>query len=209
MANALVYRTHDPAKIAEQLELRVREDLGTHMRVPHEIVGHGAPDRAGVLKDVGRMLVGADLNSRVATVRFTLPWHRQATLTILATRYLVNSICPYLLYDVELARDLDGAVGFEKKAFFGEDDRAATIASRLNGIPGLAKRVKDVLRDHQLFGANMLVKQEPIFWIDRDDTGAGRLQICTLARFSGIFIAKANTNAGEVLSIARAIESAL
>ena len=207
MPNTLIYRTHDPEKVAERLEERVRADLGAQMAVPYEVHDSRQPGRVGALADLGRLMVHANLEASIATIVFSLPWHRPATLAVIATRYSFSSVCAFMAFQVDLAREIDAPIGFERKAFVAKAEAGVRSANRLQGIPGLARRLKAVLRDKEMIGG-LLVEQPSEFSIVPTEDGA-RILIRTLARQSGMLIASGHTDAGEILSIARVIEGSL
>lgn len=206
MGNNLIYRTREPEKIAEQLEERVRADLGSSTKVPYEI--HDTRDLAqgGVLGDMGRMMVGGRLEP-IATIVFALPWHGTATLAVIASRVGLTAQCVSLLYQVDFDRQLDAPITIDKKTFASSGTEASRMAAKLNAIPELAKRVDKVLRERTVFSA-LVHEQQPHFSIEPEGPVA-RMWLRTLARPTGLLMSGGTTDAGEVMSIAQAIEPAL
>jgi len=209
VANALVYRTHDPAEVAPKVEEIVRKDVGSPTALRYRIESAEAP-RAGVggmLADIGRLAIGGR-TVPLALLEFDLPWHRDARLRALASRVGVNAIVAHLWFDVVLARPVDAAVEF-KGARLGSGGSllGGASAARLSAVPDLPKRIGKVLRPLAMFGA-IRFESKPSFAIEPDGDQS-RLRISNLAHTGGILIAHASTDAGEVLEIAKAIEAAL
>src|SRR4051812_32103440 len=140
MPNSLVYRTHDPARVGELLEERVRADVGSATPLPYEVRDTRGVEEGAVM-DIGRMLIHSNLNDPIATVALTLPWHRSATLTVAATRYAISTLCAFLAFDIELGREAAEPVSFANKRFVGSLDAGNALADRLNAVGGLGKRV--------------------------------------------------------------------
>ena len=206
MGNRLVYRTREPDKIAQQLEERVRADLGAASPVPYEVHDTRALAQGGGLSDLGRLMIGSHLES-IATIVFRLPWHRPASLAVIASRVGLTAQCGSLLYEVDFDGPTGGPIGFQKKAFVaGAGADPATVA-RLNAVPDLGKRLDKVLRERSAFGA-MVMEQPTHFAIEPAEQGS-RMLLRTLGRPTGLLMNNATTDAGEVLGIARLIEGAL
>jgi hypothetical protein len=202
----LSYRTHDLDVIAPQVEEVVRKDLGAAMRVPFRVrAGSSAPFSA---RELGRDIVGLAIGHRPSTVgfiEFDLPWHRAAVLTVTMDRVGVSSISGSLHYAVDLARPLDGAVGFElPKLLRSGRFTGGPAAARLNAEPALAKRLGKVVRAQAAAGT-MIVQIAAGFGLKPVDETSSRLIILTLP--GGI--RSPTTDAGEVLAIARAVEAKL
>jgi hypothetical protein len=151
-------------------------------------------------------MIGSHLES-IATIVFRLPWHRPASLAVIASRVGLTAQCGSLLYEVDFDGPTGGPIGFQKKAFVaGAGADPATVA-RLNAVPDLGKRLDKVLRERSAFGA-MVMEQPTHFAIEPAEQGS-RMLLRTLGRPTGLLMNNATTDAGEVLGIARLIEGAL
>ena len=205
MGNRLVYRTQDPAKIGEQVEERVRADLGSATRVPYEVHDSGGSLPGGLLGDVGRLMVGSQFGA-LATIVFKLPWHRPATLAVVATKVGITAQCASLYYEIDLPREVESEIGLQRKTFVAADASSGAV-QRLNAVPELARRLDRVIRDRTVFGTAVIEKPSH-FSIGPTEDGS-RILIGTLARPTGLLMNSATTDAGEVVALARMIESAL
>ena len=206
MGNRLVYRTREPAKIAEQLEERVRADLESAVKVAYEVHDTRELAQGGVLKDVAGLMVGMHLES-LATIVFKLPWHRPASLAVVASRVGFTAQCGSLLYTVGLDRPVEAPIGFEKKTFVGGAPADADKVARLNALPGLSKRLDKVLRERSVFSGSVM-SQPTHFSIEPADEDSVLL-LRTLGRPTGLLMNSATTDAGEVLAISKLVEAAL
>jgi hypothetical protein len=209
VANALVYRTHDPAEFAPKVEEIVRKDVGSPVALRYRVESAEA-SRAGargMLADIGRLAIGGR-SVPLARLEFDLPWHREATLSALATRVGVNAIVANLWFEVVLGRPVDAPVEFTgARIGSGGSFTGGASAARLATVPELSKRVGKLLRQLAMFGA-VRFETTPAFSVDPDGDES-RLRITTLAHTGGIMIAHASTEAGEVLAVAKAMEAAL
>ena len=208
MGNNLVYRTHDPVKIAAGVEEIVRRDVGwkTPLTV-RTTMGTTDPLTArSFFADVGRLMV-EHKTQVLMTLEIDLPGPRESSLIVPIHRQGVIASPGSVIFVMDLARPIDEPVGFEEHRMF---KRAAFLggraAARLNAAEGLTKLADDTLASLAVVGS--LTLQLPrVFALTPSETGS-RLMMRSLPHKSSI-LGPMTTGAGDMLRIAKLVENAL
>jgi hypothetical protein len=208
MGNDLVYRTHDPQKIAASVEEVVRRDVGSNVPLAVQTTIDTAEPLTArrYLADLGRLLAERP-GTVLATLEFDLPGPRAAHLVVRMVRNGLIAYAGSLVYVIDLRGSVDGPVGLdEHKMFTKPRFHGGRTADRLNAVESLAKLADDVLASVAVVGA--LTLQLPrIFELGATEHGC-RLVIRTLPHKTSL-LGPMSTGAGRVLEIANLVEGAL
>jgi hypothetical protein len=141
-------------------------------------------------------------------MRFRLPWSQSASLTVHLVQFGLGTYVGSLRYAIELGRDLDANVTFERdKHRGGPTFVGRTAASRLNATQDLAKRVAAILREEFMSGALWVRGDGCGMTLSRGEPGS-RLDLWTYAR-NDFLGRNATTDAGRVLEIASVIQETI
>jgi hypothetical protein len=204
----LVFHTQDRMELGPLIEEVVRGDVGAATPLPYDFMDE--PDVAagaeGTPVDL-RQLIGLGWTT-VGTIRVRLPWPRDATLSGHLVRFGLVTYVGSVRYSIELDRDLDAEVRFEREKGGGPTFVGGAAASRLNAVPDLAKRVSGTLRE-EFFTGSLWVKGEGCgMTVVRSERGS-ILGLWTYSRLTGVLGRNATTDAGDVLEIANTIQATI
>lgn len=205
----LVFHTQDQMELGPLIEKIVRRDVASVTPLAFDFVADPAGPAGAEGSSVGiRQGLGLDWTA-VGTIRVRLPWSLDATLTADLVRFGLVTYVGSLRYAIELDGNLDAEVTFEReKRHGGPTFVGGATASRLNGVPDLAKRVSEVLRE-AFFTGGLWVRGEGCgMKLGRSECGS-TLGLWTYGRLTDVLGRNATTDAGEVLEIASVVHETI
>lgn len=203
-----VYFTQILTDLAPPIEQVVRTDVGSTTPLAYAFVDD---------PEVGARAQGSDGDWRhriglgwtpVGTIHFSLPWLLGASLTVRLVQFGLGTYVGSLRYAIDLDRDVDANVTFERdKHHGGPAFVGGTAASRLNAEPDLAKRVAAVLREEFMSGTLRVRGDGCGMTLSQGEPGS-KLDLWTYGH-NDFFGTHATTDAGRVLDLARLIRELL
>ena len=202
-----VYFTQILTDLAPPIEQVVRADVGSTTPLAYAFVDDPEVASAGE-DDTGDWRHRLGLGwTPVGTIRSPLPWPLDASLTVRLVQFGLETYVGSLRYAMDLDRDLDANVTFERdKHRGGPTFVGGTAASRLNATPDLAKRVAAVLREEFMSGT-LWVRGAGCGMTLNQGEQESTIDLWTYAR-NDLFGRNATSEAGKVLELARVIREA-
>jgi hypothetical protein len=207
--NNLAYSNQQADKVGQQVEEKLRKELGTTAAVPFqiELASEGGPTAGTVLSDIAHGLFSGHPNL-LFTLVFNIPAPRTAQLRASVERQGIGCHVGSLLYSTSLAKTINGEVILGAPKLFGgaKFEGDAEVCGKLNAKGDLLKRLGKFARSEAEIGG-LTIKQERLVKLV-PQAGGLLLVIGTLPRATSMGM-DAALDAREFYDLAALIESAL